>query len=158
MPLIGKQDITPCSGTKRQPNCGLRADPAIKGFDDKWRCRRCHAVHVELVYAESGDTNPTTGKSRWVAAVESPEVTAMRQRILNAARDTDTPISEMPAHLKNKEGWDHANKVAKESVELDSTLVSKGAPIVERAAAHAAILTKYGVGKPGGVGKPKRTK
>lgn len=52
MPLVKVNDVGPCHGV-RGLICNDKSLLRIKGFDDKWRCRPCHKVHIELVYSET---------------------------------------------------------------------------------------------------------
>lgn len=49
---VRPQDIEPCV------DCFVPADPAIRGYDKKWRCLKCNQTHMDAVLGESGDSAP----------------------------------------------------------------------------------------------------
>jgi hypothetical protein len=66
MPLVQGEEIACCEGVviseavARELNlpavgkvCNVNEPLRIKGFDGKWRCRFCHKIHAELVYADT---------------------------------------------------------------------------------------------------------
>lgn len=144
MGKVDAQNLPDCFGTPLQ-KCGRRRDPMIQGFDNEWRCMKCHEVHVELVYKESGDVNPNTGKPRFVPAVIDPAKRAAALAILRETVDSEEPVIHMPAHLQNQKAWTETNKAMREV-----TQVERAAPIPEhrtdeKLARRQSILDKYGI-------------
>ena len=58
MPLVKPEQVGPCAGTPLDPPCRSKQPLRIRGLDDRWRCARCHAVHVELFYADIEQKDP----------------------------------------------------------------------------------------------------
>jgi hypothetical protein len=81
MPKVKRAALESCVGNPRK-KCGRPADPGIKGMDDKWRCLPCHKVHVELVYLESGDSQPNASEAdNFVAALTEDEIERRRDMV-----------------------------------------------------------------------------
>lgn len=66
MPQVTEREIDPCAGVIIDENtarelklpisdgrCENRMPVRIKGYDDKWRCPGCNAIHAELVFADT---------------------------------------------------------------------------------------------------------
>ncbi len=70
MPIVPIEEMPPCAGNGKAP-CGKRDFSMIKGYDGRFRCRRCNAIHIELVFREAGDSMPTSAGGSIVAKVES---------------------------------------------------------------------------------------
>lgn len=79
-----KQDeLPPCAGNPSIPCLSGATDFMIKGYDDKLRCNRCNAVHVELVYKEAGESAPNT-EPQFVAPKLDTRVQSERAARINA--------------------------------------------------------------------------
>lgn len=57
---VSRLDMEPCAGNPSAPHVGPQADALVQGFDDRWRCPACQALHVELVMRQAGETDPET--------------------------------------------------------------------------------------------------
>lgn len=56
---IKLQEMPKCEGNPQAPCPQTQlVDFMVKGYDDKHRCAACHAVHMELVYKEAGESAP----------------------------------------------------------------------------------------------------
>lgn len=149
MGQVNKEELPPCFGTPMK-ECGRKRNPMLKGFDNEWRCGSCHDIHVELVYKESGDVNPNTGKPRFVPAVVDP---VARQRAIDTimkAVDSDEPVIHMPNHLRGQKEWTNSNKAIREVAAIErKNPIPQDTPEhrSESAARREAVLAKYGVKK-----------
>ncbi len=148
MGKVDAKELPECEGTPMQ-RCGRRRDPMMEGFDKKWRCMKCHEIHVELVYKESGDVNPTTGKPRFVPAKVDPVAKQRAIAALNDAINSEAPVVFAPAHMRDPKSWAEANKAAREVAKVDRVAPIPEHRSDEKAARKEAILAKYGINKKG---------
>lgn len=86
---IRPQDVEPCV------NCKQPADPAIQGYDKKWRCMPCNRLHHQAVLRESGKSAPNAGE------VAAPKIALPKG--VDAARRA-AMIARARASIKGNEG------------------------------------------------------
>lgn len=112
---VQRGELPKCVGTPMQP-CGVIADPAIKGYDDRYRCFPCNDIHSELVFQESGDSAPGATKPRFISVKEKPEdrarINAIIERTENALQ-TGEPLAVGGEHLDDVGAWRDANRIAR---------------------------------------------
>ncbi len=54
-------ELPPCFGTGKVKCCHPPSPTMLKGYDDKYRCLVCNAIHIEEVMEEAGnDSDPNT--------------------------------------------------------------------------------------------------
>ena len=130
------EDVHPC------PDCLKRADPSVKGFDDKWRCIDCHMLHVESVYHEAGESDPNPGSEKErlanILAVKKGEHgdRARRQSILDRFGNI--------AAVRNTFGPDSSELAA---AAADGPNLAEQARGSREQEIRANLIRKYGVGK-----------
>jgi hypothetical protein len=138
MPKIADSEVEPCPGPDKKLVCGKPADPAIQGFDGTFRCIACHRVHVELVYQESGASDPNPGSEserlKRILSVKNGEHgdAARRRAILDRFGRPTPPTYTQP--------FQHPDDVSpRRQIKTEE---ERGA---SEAARRAQILRKYGV-------------
>lgn len=134
MGKIDERDVEPCPGASPKHPCGARMDPAIQGFDGKFRCYRCQRIHTELVYTEAGNSAPDPGsendrkKNLLAVAKGNHGDTARRQALVDRY---GRPIA--PGAVDKNVNADRKQRKGEED---------RG---TREAARRAAIVKKYGI-------------
>lgn len=136
-------ELPDCVGNPGVPCPAPRQPILIKGYDDKMRCDLCNRVHIELVFAESGDSAPNTG-SRNLVAKDLEKKISESERLRRSIRDKCKP----------RDGWTEAPKIRAapgDLVDMKGRRFDKGGRVVEPEKApetdeerRRAILKKYG--------------
>jgi hypothetical protein len=89
---IRPEDVPPCS------DCGKPADPAIRGYDSKWRDLRCNETHMDSVLGESGDSAPNASEDKSATTIAVPKgmtgVEARRAAIIDQFGRKQPPTTE----------------------------------------------------------------
>lgn len=155
---VRQSDLPVCVGNPNH-KCGIKADPAIKGYDGKWRCYPCNDIHSELVLAEAGEGAPDASQPRFISVAPDP---VQKERLAAILKDTESaiesgrPLALGGEHLDDEGAWRDANKVAREQLEEARARQAKGSVQVVRTSVPTrrvvnddlkAILRKHGVVK-----------
>lgn len=154
---VKQQELPRCVGTPQQM-CNVIANPAIKGYDDQYRCYHCNDIHSELVFQESGDTAPGATAPRFISVKEDPTFRARIDAIVKrteAALESGEPLSMGGNHLNDAAAWRDANRAAREAVEEARRRQTQGQIVVPDPStipqqrpnneALKAVLRKHGV-------------
>ena len=134
MPQVRDSDVPYCPGASH--GCGRKADPAIQGLDGKFRCVRCHGLHVELVDQESGLSAPNSAPAFVAAKKTDEQVEAFR--------------AELRRQIANPKTFDEALRRMREQPhgQRDDIreLVRVRAEVRREQTRTRSILKKYGIG------------